>query len=131
MALGGGLVSYLEDVGLLDDDEGGGEEGEEGGDEGRGGGAGGGRRKEQEKKGVVQLMTVHASKGLEFDAVFIAGLERGTFPLPPDRAAYEEERSVFLPTHPPTHPPNLFLPRGWKGAPFPYLLIEPPTRKNG
>lgn len=30
---------------------------------------------------MVQLMTVHASKGLEFDTVFLTGLEDGTFPL--------------------------------------------------
>lgn len=36
----------------------------------------------QSKRGLdaVQLMTVHSSKGLEFDAVFIAGLEQGLFP---------------------------------------------------
>lgn len=34
----------------------------------------------QEKKEAVSLMTVHASKGLEFDAIFITGLEQGLFP---------------------------------------------------
>ena len=29
---------------------------------------------------AIQLMTVHSAKGLEFDAVFITGLEEGLFP---------------------------------------------------
>lgn len=33
-----------------------------------------------EAEGGVRLMTVHASKGLEFDVVFISGLEDGLFP---------------------------------------------------
>lgn len=36
--------------------------------------------KKQEKKDGVKLMTVHASKGLEFKYVFITGLEDGLFP---------------------------------------------------
>ena len=47
---------------------------------------------------AVQLMTVHASKGLEFDAVFIAGLEEGLFPHDnaiADRAGLEEERRLM------------------------------------
>lgn len=32
------------------------------------------------KKNILQLMTVHSAKGLEFDVVFITGLEEGLFP---------------------------------------------------
>ncbi|MEW6466407.1 MAG: UvrD-helicase domain-containing protein [Pseudomonadota bacterium] len=47
---------------------------------------------------AVQLMTVHASKGLEFDAVFITGLEEGLFPhenAASDRDGLEEERRLM------------------------------------
>ncbi|MEN5179531.1 UvrD-helicase domain-containing protein [Comamonas testosteroni] len=47
---------------------------------------------------AVQLMTVHASKGLEFDAVFIAGLEEGLFPhenAMSDMGGLEEERRLM------------------------------------
>ena len=55
-------------------------------------------KKEQK---AVRLMTVHASKGLEFNTVFIAGLEDGLFPherlnetnITPEEA--EEERRLF------------------------------------
>lgn len=54
-----------------------------------------------EKPQAVRLMTVHASKGLEFDYVFIAGLEQDIFPhsrlneshVSPHEA--EEERRLF------------------------------------
>ncbi|MDH1379545.1 UvrD-helicase domain-containing protein [Comamonas aquatica] len=47
---------------------------------------------------AVQLMTVHASKGLEFDVVFIGGLEEGLFPhenAMSDRGGLEEERRLM------------------------------------
>ncbi len=37
-------------------------------------------KKRDDTADVVKLMTVHASKGLEFEAVFISGLEEGLFP---------------------------------------------------
>jgi DNA helicase-2/ATP-dependent DNA helicase PcrA len=47
---------------------------------------------------AIQLMTVHAAKGLEFDAVFITGLEQGLFPhenAVEDRRGLEEERRLM------------------------------------
>ena len=47
---------------------------------------------------AVQLMTVHAAKGLEFDVVFITGLEEGLFPHENsllEAAGLEEERRLM------------------------------------
>ena len=47
---------------------------------------------------AVQLMTVHSSKGLEFDCVFITGLEDGVFPHEnslSDAGGIEEERRLM------------------------------------
>ncbi len=47
---------------------------------------------------AVQLMTVHAAKGLEFDAVFITGMEEGLFPHENsvnDPSGLEEERRLM------------------------------------
>lgn len=47
---------------------------------------------------VVTLMTMHAVKGLEFDVVFITGLEEGLFPHSNsmfDESELEEERRLF------------------------------------
>ena len=47
---------------------------------------------------AVQLMTVHSSKGLEFDCVFITGMEEGLFPhenAMSDRDGLEEERRLM------------------------------------
>jgi DNA helicase-2/ATP-dependent DNA helicase PcrA len=47
---------------------------------------------------ALQLMTVHSAKGLEFDAVFITGLEEGLFPHEnsvQEAAGLEEERRLM------------------------------------
>lgn len=47
-------------------------------------------------KSGVRLMTVHAAKGLEFGAVFVAGMEEGLFPIEREDAEdEEEERRLF------------------------------------
>jgi DNA helicase-2/ATP-dependent DNA helicase PcrA len=43
-----------------------------------------------EKKDSVYLMTIHSAKGLEFDNVYLTGLEEGLFPS--DRSLEEEEQ---------------------------------------
>jgi DNA helicase-2/ATP-dependent DNA helicase PcrA len=49
---------------------------------------------------AVQLMTVHSSKGLEFDCVFIGGLEEGLFPhensLSSQDGLEEERRLMYV-----------------------------------
>ena len=47
---------------------------------------------------AVQLMTVHAAKGLEFDAVFLTGMEEGRFPSElslAEQGGLEEERRLM------------------------------------
>src|SRR5262245_10668282 len=86
----------------------------------------------QDDSGTVVLMTLHASKGLEFPVVFIAGMENGLFPHSrsfDEPAQMEEERrlcyvgmtraetQLFLTSAArrriygveQTHPPSLFL----------------------
>ncbi len=58
------------------------------------------RPQEKETKAGVTLMTVHAAKGLEFDVVFVSGMEEGLFPHEgrggDDEARdEEEERRLF------------------------------------
>ena len=49
------------------------------------------------ERNSVSLMTVHASKGLEFDAIFVTGLEQGLFPSMRENTDRdtEEERRLF------------------------------------
>jgi DNA helicase-2/ATP-dependent DNA helicase PcrA len=54
----------------------------------------------KEEQNAVRLMTVHASKGLEFDYIFIVGLEQDLFPHKPTESKKgsrdnEEERRLF------------------------------------
>lgn len=51
----------------------------------------------EDKKNAITLMTLHAAKGLEFDLVFMIGMEEGLFPHSRslmDRAELEEERRL-------------------------------------
>lgn len=54
----------------------------------------------EDDENVVTLMTVHSSKGLEFDVVFLAGFEEGIFPTyraitSPNSSDIEEERRLL------------------------------------
>jgi DNA helicase-2/ATP-dependent DNA helicase PcrA len=54
--------------------------------------------KDKEEQDAVRLMTVHSAKGLEFETVFICGLEEGLFPherLDDTGIDHEEERRLF------------------------------------
>jgi DNA helicase-2/ATP-dependent DNA helicase PcrA len=54
---------------------------------------------DQDGQQKVQLMTIHAAKGLEFDTVFVAAVEKDLIPharaLEEGEANYEEERRLF------------------------------------
>lgn len=55
-------------------------------------------RTDETKSDTVTLMTVHSAKGLEFDTVFITGLEEGIFPIIHQddlNDDLEEERRLF------------------------------------
>jgi len=72
----GGLAGFLEEVALVTDSDG----------------------KQLEGDKACVLMTLHTSKGLEFDEVCISGCEEGLFPLArqdADESAMEEERRLF------------------------------------
>lgn len=71
-----GLEQFIEDISLLSDQD-----------------------ELNNNKSGVKLMTVHASKGLEFKNVFIVGLEQGLFPsdgFSEDRDEEEERRLFYV-----------------------------------
>ncbi|WP_300369968.1 ATP-dependent helicase [Brachyspira sp.] len=55
---------------------------------------------DDEKEDYVTLMTIHNAKGLEFDVVFITGLEQGVFPhyfsLEEEKGIDEERRLCYV-----------------------------------
>lgn len=54
--------------------------------------------KEEEEADKIKLMTIHAAKGLEFDYVYLTGLEENLFPSAlsiGSRSELEEERRLF------------------------------------
>ncbi|WP_108623947.1 ATP-dependent helicase [Candidatus Similichlamydia epinepheli] len=53
-----------------------------------------GKKWQEEDTNQVQLMTIHCAKGLEFDTVFLIGLEKGLFPVG-ESDELEEERRLF------------------------------------
>lgn len=58
-----------------------------------------GKENAESEEGKVNLMTMHASKGLEFDTVYLAGVEDNIIPssraLEEDPKAIDEERRLF------------------------------------
>lgn len=69
-----GIVNYLQDIALLAEEV------------------------EEEKKDAVNLMTIHASKGLEYNTIYIVGCEEGIFPSKKSSQSpqeLEEERRLM------------------------------------
>ncbi|HWR60348.1 MAG TPA: ATP-dependent helicase [Clostridia bacterium] len=91
------------------------------------------RDKEEEKADSVKLMTLHASKGLEFKGVFISAANLGLIPIPAGSPEEEEEEKRlffvgitrakdFLEISYHTNPDEY----GVYGIPSPYLRMIPP-----
>ncbi len=78
------------------------------------------------KSGAVRLMTLHGAKGLEFPAVFVAGVKAGTLPLEAKgRPADEEEERRLLYVGMTRAREELILTTA--PAPSPFLAPLPPS----
>lgn len=75
MGIDSALASFLDDVALVSD-------------------IAEAEQEDENNRMVANLMTIHASKGMEFDCVFVVGLEEGTLPCQP--ALQEGPGSVQL-----------------------------------
>ena len=79
---------------------------------------------------AVQLMTIHAAKGLEFPVVFLLGLEDGIFPhlrSMTDPAEMEEERRLaYVGITRAQH--RLYLTHAWARMIFGQTQYNPPSR---
>jgi DNA helicase-2/ATP-dependent DNA helicase PcrA len=53
-----------------------------------------GSEQDRDPDNIIPIMSIHASKGLEFDYVFLIGLEEGFFPLLGESCNIEEERRL-------------------------------------
>lgn len=56
------------------------------------------KKDDEDNQDVVKLMTIHSAKGLEFDYVFVTGMEENLFPSSlslDSRQSIEEERRLF------------------------------------
>ncbi|CAM9996856.1 unnamed protein product, partial [Choristocarpus tenellus] len=95
LAASGSLEAFLNEIALMTggelEENGQGDAGQEGG--GQQGEGGGGAPPQ-----MIRLMTVHASKGLEFNTVFLTGLEDGSFPLEKakEKEMDEERRLMYV-----------------------------------
>lgn len=75
----GSIFAFLEDASLLTGDEASETSTTATSEKGKGKGV------DPRQAGMVYLMTIHASKGLEFDSVFVTGLEEGCLPITRER----------------------------------------------
>ena len=83
-----------------------------------------------EQAGAVTLMTLHTAKGLEFDTVFVAGMEDGVFPhhrSMTDTAELEEERRLAYVGITRARR-RLFLTHAWSRTLFGASSYNPPSR---